>query len=92
MVAAQSTPAEREFATGPGRLTVPINDAGTDLVNELLITVFVATEKSCRESVRCIVGFRDGGIKIFDANDVEQRTEQFFIASIGNFRHVDQTG
>ena len=90
MVAAHSRTAKGKLPTGAGRLPIPVHDPCSNLVDELLVTIFVAAKQTSREPISRIVGFLDRGIKVFDTDYIQQRAEQLFIASVGNFCDVDQ--
>ena len=90
MVATHSRTSKGKLATGASCLPVPVYNPGSNLMDELFVTLLIATEQSSGEPIRSIVGFFDRGFEIFNANHVEQRPEKFFVASIRDISDVDQ--
>ena len=79
MVAAQANAAEGEGAAGAGSGAIPVDDAGADFVAEFFVEGGVVAEQAGGEAEGGVVGFGDGGVEIFDADDLEQGAEIFFV-------------
>ena len=70
MVTAEAATSKWEFATGAGRLAVPVNNSSPNLMDELSIILLVITEKSCGQPVVCVIGFLNSFIEIFDPSQI----------------------
>ncbi len=89
MIARCPDATERRAAGGPGQLFVPVDDPGTAVQPELLITRFGVREQARRQAVLGSVGFGDRRIKTGVADHLQQRAEQLFIGPACDCADID---
>ena len=89
MVAGGTDAAEGGGTGGAGDGLVPVDDTGTDPLEEVVPVRFVVTEQTGRETETGSVRLLDGHIEVVVANELQQRAEVLFIRQRTDRGHVD---
>ena len=97
MVPGGTDATKRRGTGGAGDGLVPVDDTGTDPLEEVVPVRLVVTEQAGREAEAGGVALVDGGIEVVVANELQQRAEVLFVRQRFDRGHVydarrDETG